>query len=348
MARGTSVNYTGALQFTYATTGPDLFKMTDVQQLAQAVELHTHDAVGKGLGVAGTAIKTAIDMPDWFRSTGHTSAFPAAGQGLEMYYDTGTSQGVLQSYNRGGAVYSQLAVSGSNINISAAANSGATSLTAYMNLSYAGAPAAPAITTYATIWPSANPGLKFAAGGTISDYPGGYVNINALTVTPGTTATNTLTVNGPLTVAAANTAVFSGAVTCQSTLSVTGGSFLTGSVSMGAAAAIVWPSGGQFSDGGGGYVAANKLTVTTLAVATLAVNTNVTTPLIMSGYGILCQGTAPVGTGVGFGGNVGQGNGAIATLPLSRGSGFGPASPGGIGWVQFNINGSTCYFPYWT
>jgi len=335
MARGTSVNYTGALQFTYATTGPDLFKMTDVQQLAQAVELHTHDAAGKGLGVAGTAIKTAIDMPDWFRSTGHTTTFPVAGTGVEMFYDAANG-GTIQTYNRGGAAYGPLTLAGNTLTFVAG---GGTALAIDTSRN---------ITAYGTIWPSGTPGIHFASGGTLTDYPGGYVNINALTVTPGTTATNTLTVNGPLTVAAANTAVFSGAVTCQSTLSVTGGSFLTGSVSMGAAAAIVWPSGGQLSDGGSGYVSANKLTVATLAAATLAVNTNVTTPLIMSGYGILCQGTAPVGTGVGFGGNVGQGNGAIATLPLSRGSGFGPASPGGIGWVQFNINGSTCYFPYWT
>lgn len=63
--------------------------------------------------------------------------------------------------------------------------------------------------------------------------------------------------------------------------------------------------------------------------------------------GGLFQGTAPVGSGVGFGGNVGQGNGSAATLPLLKGTGFGPTS-GGIGWVQFNINSSIVYFPYWT
>lgn len=118
MDRGTSVNYTGALSFTYATTGPDLFKMTDVQQLAQAVELHTHDAVGKGLGVAGTAIKTAIDMPDWFRSTGHTSAYATAGQGAEMYYEPSSGGiAVFQGYNRGGSIFMPTRLQGSTVGL---------------------------------------------------------------------------------------------------------------------------------------------------------------------------------------------------------------------------------------
>ena len=50
MARGNSVNYTGPLQFPYATAGTDIFKKEDVQTLAQAVDAHDH-STGKGLVV---------------------------------------------------------------------------------------------------------------------------------------------------------------------------------------------------------------------------------------------------------------------------------------------------------
>ena len=47
MSRTTSVNFTGANQFPYATAGTDLFVKDDVQLLAKAVDNHTH-AVGNG------------------------------------------------------------------------------------------------------------------------------------------------------------------------------------------------------------------------------------------------------------------------------------------------------------
>ena len=49
MARQNATNFTGPLQFPYATAAADLFKKEDVQTLALAVDQHDHSA-GKGLG----------------------------------------------------------------------------------------------------------------------------------------------------------------------------------------------------------------------------------------------------------------------------------------------------------
>jgi hypothetical protein len=341
MARTLATNFSGALQFPKADAATDLFKKEDVQQLALAVDQHNHTS-GKGL------VLGAVDMPDWFRSTGHTSAFPGTGTGLEMYYEPG-SQGVIQSFNRGGAVYMPLGINASSLTLNAASTAASTALMAYLNCSVAGAPALPSITTYATLWLSATPGIKFASGGYIQDYGGAYVQISQLTVSPGSASTGALNVNGPLVINAANTAVFSGAVTCQTTLAVTGGSFFSASLSLGASASIVWPSGATLSDGGSAYVAASKMTVSTLACGTFANNgalPNVTTPLVAAFIGASAP-VASYGGMVTFGNEVGQGNGAQATLPLVKGSAFGPTNQGGTGWVKFGINGAIVYFPYW-
>jgi hypothetical protein len=55
MARTTATNFSGALQFPYATAGSDIFKKEDVQTLAQAVDQHNHTA-GKGLVLSGASI----------------------------------------------------------------------------------------------------------------------------------------------------------------------------------------------------------------------------------------------------------------------------------------------------
>jgi len=55
MARTTATNFTGGLQFPYATAGTDIFKKEDVQTLALAVDGHDHSA-GKGLALAASAI----------------------------------------------------------------------------------------------------------------------------------------------------------------------------------------------------------------------------------------------------------------------------------------------------
>lgn len=55
MARTNATNFTGGLQFPYATAATDLFKKEDVQVLAQAVDQHDH-SVGKGLILGANAI----------------------------------------------------------------------------------------------------------------------------------------------------------------------------------------------------------------------------------------------------------------------------------------------------
>lgn len=64
MARTVATNFSGALQYPYATAGTDLFHKEDVQVLAQAVDQHDHSA-GKGpaisaSGIAAGAINTAM------------------------------------------------------------------------------------------------------------------------------------------------------------------------------------------------------------------------------------------------------------------------------------------------
>jgi hypothetical protein len=54
MARTTATNFSGALDFSYATAAADLFKKEDVQTLAVAVDAHDHSA-GKGLAIAPAA-----------------------------------------------------------------------------------------------------------------------------------------------------------------------------------------------------------------------------------------------------------------------------------------------------
>lgn len=59
MARTTATNFTGGLQFPYATAATDLFKKEDVQTLALAVDGHDHTS-GKGLGLGAGAIGTGL------------------------------------------------------------------------------------------------------------------------------------------------------------------------------------------------------------------------------------------------------------------------------------------------
>jgi len=62
MSRQNSTNYTGAIQFPYATAGTDLFLKEDVQVLAQAVDQHDHSS-GKGLPIASGALTWPLVGP---------------------------------------------------------------------------------------------------------------------------------------------------------------------------------------------------------------------------------------------------------------------------------------------
>ena len=59
MARTNATNFTGGLQFPYATAAADLFKKEDVQVLAQAVDQHDH-TTGKGVAVNTTPANASI------------------------------------------------------------------------------------------------------------------------------------------------------------------------------------------------------------------------------------------------------------------------------------------------
>jgi len=72
MARTNATNFSGALQFPYATAGTDIFKKEDVQTLAHAVDQHDH-TTGKGLpppagsitsGMIADGTITAADIAD--------------------------------------------------------------------------------------------------------------------------------------------------------------------------------------------------------------------------------------------------------------------------------------------
>lgn len=59
MARTVATNFTGALQYPYATAAGDIFKKEDVQTLAQAVDQHDHSS-GKGLVLSATSIPSGF------------------------------------------------------------------------------------------------------------------------------------------------------------------------------------------------------------------------------------------------------------------------------------------------
>lgn len=59
MARLTATNFSGGLQFPYATGATDLFKKEDVQTLAQAVDQHDHTS-GKGHALPAAAVQQLL------------------------------------------------------------------------------------------------------------------------------------------------------------------------------------------------------------------------------------------------------------------------------------------------
>src|SRR6478736_5860550 len=59
MARTNATNFSGGLQFPYATAATDLFKKEDVQTLALAVDGHDHSA-GKGLTLPSGLITSTM------------------------------------------------------------------------------------------------------------------------------------------------------------------------------------------------------------------------------------------------------------------------------------------------
>ena len=209
--------------FPRATAATDPFKKEDVQALAAAFSLHDH-SIGKGLGASGVGIKTAIDMPDWFRSTGHTTPLPSSGQGLELYYEPSSTAGVVQAYNRGAAALLPMLILGSTVGLYAGAGS------EVLHISNTGA----ANFNFAL---TAN--TDFAVGG--QSHLTGQVVCNGLQAA----SINDL-----------------GAAVVGTTLTVNGGSFFNATLSMASGAvAIVWAGGGTINSDTPGYVTINNLRV---------------------------------------------------------------------------------------
>src|SRR5262245_3686795 len=72
MTRTVATNFSGALQFPYATAATDLFKKEDVQTMALAVYQHDHSS-GKGLLLPGAALQFPIAFPNGATMDGPTA-----------------------------------------------------------------------------------------------------------------------------------------------------------------------------------------------------------------------------------------------------------------------------------
>lgn len=90
MARTTSANFTGALDFTLATAGPDLFVKDDVQILAQAVDQHDHTA-GKGLALSASSIPAGLITSAMIANGAVSSVDLAANAVSQLRWATGTT-----------------------------------------------------------------------------------------------------------------------------------------------------------------------------------------------------------------------------------------------------------------
>src|SRR5215831_16823541 len=163
----TDPNYTTPT-FPRATAGPDIFKKEDVQQLAAAVSTHDHTS-GKGLRITTASFTGSVDLADWYRTTGHSTAFPSTGTGGEFYYDPAGGYAVVQGYNRLNSTYVPLRLFGATVNVGPASQSTAWdasgNISAPQNLTVGGNVTAANVTT--------NGALYVAAGGARIDTPGG-------------------------------------------------------------------------------------------------------------------------------------------------------------------------------
>jgi hypothetical protein len=172
---------------------------------------HTHSGPHQGGAISSGAFLTALDLPDWFRSTGHRTAYPSSGQGIEMYWDGANA--VLQGYDRGASTWRPLVLAGSSIILQTA---GSTRLT----VDNAGN-----VTMGASLTVN---GTLLANGVQVN----GTVAIgNGLSVTGGNVSiTNNLTVSGTTTLQAASATTLhaTGAATLDSALTVGGTLVVTG------------------------------------------------------------------------------------------------------------------------
>ena len=107
MARTTATNFSGGLQFPYATAATDLFKKEDVQTLALAVDGHDH-STGKGLVLPASAIPPITSA--MIQDGSITSADIANGTITPDDLALGAATSLLGVY-QGGPTFSSTAVS---------------------------------------------------------------------------------------------------------------------------------------------------------------------------------------------------------------------------------------------
>jgi hypothetical protein len=184
-----------------------------------------HDGVHQGGPIAASAITGPHDSADWYRSTGHTTAFATTGVGLELYYDTTGNRGMVQTRNAATGTYNDTAVIGNTVTL-AVPSGAAVILGSDGNFEISQAiilgssQAAPVDIT----WRSAN------TAGIANLIVDGILTVPTLTLTTGLTTPNatvsTLTVTGTLT--------NSGATNLSNT-TVNGTLTATGALSSGAA-----------------------------------------------------------------------------------------------------------------
>jgi hypothetical protein len=108
----TDPNYT-APTFSRATEENDLFKKTDVQNLAAAVSSHDHTP-GKGAQINGSTIGRPLDLPGSVRAGGEDIFVP--GLGVEMGYSAAPDYGFVQAVWRQPTVtYKNLLLTGQTV-----------------------------------------------------------------------------------------------------------------------------------------------------------------------------------------------------------------------------------------
>lgn len=263
-----------------------------IDALFNNVSGHTHASAHQGGPIAASALRGAFDIPDWFRSTGHTSVFAGSGVGIELYW-SGTV-GTLQSFNRATAAYAATDIWGSPTRIGANGSPGITvnadnTVTMASNATVSGAlTVAGAVTAGGPLTLSVGT-INLAAGivitndgnnvfyratasgahifshtdGSAATVAASIVNASSSMATPTLTITNGGTIDsGPagyvkisqLTVTPGTTALAGASV--NGTLSVSGTSSLTGAVTCGAAltATSLTSSGGALNFNAGGTV----------------------------------------------------------------------------------------------
>ncbi len=248
--------------------------LTTVDSLFSNVSGHTHAGPHQGGPIGSGSISGALDIQDWYRSTGHTTAFATTGAGMEMYYDS-TQGGVLQSYNRATATLLPVKLLGSTVGLYAGSGAEVLHIAADNSSTFLG-----------TVTCDSNLTVNGTSQLT------GTVTCNAISCT-GFSASGNASVTGTIVVGALSTtgSVTAGALTATgsvttATLTVSGGSSFSGTLSIPLNGLIQWAGGGSVTSSTAGYITINNLTVTgqTNLNGSVSVGGNLTTPGQVSAF----------------------------------------------------------------